>query len=75
MSWRIAIDPNPENPNPHPWDLGRPAYSSHGDAEFFAQKEWDELAQEYGDDYANENYRWLIVEDKLVEPNLPALPA
>lgn len=63
MSWRIAFDPNPEDPNPHTWDLSDFALGSPEEADSFAQSHWDELAEHYGEEYANDSYRWLVVED------------
>lgn len=69
MSWRIAYDPDPENPNPHPWELGRPAFATPEEAEHSATAEEDEITREYGEPYARGWFRWLVVQDIHTEVN------
>jgi hypothetical protein len=62
--WRIARDPMPDDPNPHPWRLDRVVFAAEFLARSSAQREEDELRDEYGDDYVADNIRWLVVEDE-----------
>lgn len=57
----LATDTDPENPNPHAWNLEGGPFSTEEEASQFAQREEDELRREYGDEYAGEAYRWLVV--------------
>jgi len=70
MSWRIATDPNPDDPNPHAWQVGSLAFATEQEATYYAQSEEDELVSEYGQEYAADNYRWLIIEDARMEVNV-----
>lgn len=66
MSWRIAYDPTPDDPNPHSWALQPVAFATEEEATSYAQSETDELAREYGQEYADDAYRWLVVSDTVM---------
>jgi hypothetical protein len=70
MSWRVAYDPTPDDPNPHAWDLSTVAFPTQEEAEHFAQSEETELLEEYGQEYINDWYRWLVVQDTVLEPTV-----
>lgn len=70
MSWRIAYDPAPEDPNPHAWALEPVAFGTQQEASLHAQNHTDELIREYGEEYAFDSYRWLVVADTVMEVNV-----
>lgn len=68
MSFRIAYDNEPDNPNPHAWELQSIAFPTEEAATHFAESEAKEMREHYGDE---ETLSWIVVSDRLIESNIP----
>ena len=61
MPYRLAVDLDPENPNPHAWALDPELFATEAEASKAAKdRDTEEIAQ-YGDVYAG----WLVVYDPI----------
>jgi hypothetical protein len=62
MSYRLAYDTDPGNPNPHPLELDDERYETEEAAYDAGRAEDDEQRREgYSDD---DLYSWIVVRDK-----------